>query len=142
MLERFGNVAVVIDKRGVVFQHAALHLEIVDAAREGVCQRLENKERQRLTVIILALDAVAIPASLLEADLGMLIGVRERIHEKSEQASRADVVDRGRHQNRKDLFGYDGFANRRNMVMDGNRAFAEKLLHTFVVSFSDPFNEF
>src|SRR6266853_1424573 len=66
VLETFRKVAVVIDQRGVVFQHAAFHLEIVDAPRKWICQRFENKKRQRLTVVVFALNAVAFAAGILE----------------------------------------------------------------------------
>src|SRR5207237_9784169 len=81
MLEAFRKVAVVIDKRGVVFQYSALHLEIVDAARERISQRLENEEGQGLAVVVFAFDAVALAPGLLEADLRVLIGMGERIRE-------------------------------------------------------------
>ena len=82
MLEAFRKVAVVIDERGVVFQYSALHLEIVDAARERISQRLENEEGQGLAVVVFAFDAVALAPGLLEADLRVLIGMGERIREK------------------------------------------------------------
>src|SRR3989442_4117721 len=86
MLETFGKVAIVIDERSVVFQHAALYLEVVDAARERIGKRLEYKEGKRLAVIVLALEAVALAAGVFETDLGVLIGVRENVSQKGEQA--------------------------------------------------------
>src|SRR5258706_3756952 len=142
MLEAFRKVAIVIDERGVVFQHAALYLEVVDAARERIGKRFEDKEGKRLAVIVLALKAVALAAGVLEADLGVLIGVRERVSKKSEQAGGADIAQRGGHQHGEDFFSHNGFANGRDEIVDGDGAFAEKLFHHFVVAFGDHFNKF
>ena len=68
--------------------------------------------------------------------------MRKSVREKREQAGGADVVESGNHQDGKDFFGDDGFADRRNEVLDGDGAFAEKFLHHFVVAFSDHFNKF
>src|SRR5712692_7918689 len=97
MLEAFRKVAIVIRKRGVIFQHPALYLEIVDAAGEKIGKRFEDKQGKRLAVIVLPFDAVALAAGLLEADLGVLIGMREGVRQKSEQAGGSDVVERGSH---------------------------------------------
>src|SRR2546426_11053214 len=142
MLKAFGKIAIVIDERGVIFQYAALYLEIVDAAGERIGKRFENKERKRLAIIVLALEAVAFAAGLFEADLGVLIRVREYVGEESEQAGGADIVQRGSHQDGEDFFGDDGFANSGDEIVDGDSAFAEKFLHHFVVAFSDHFNKF
>src|SRR5229473_7059307 len=141
MLEALRNIAIVIAERGVIFQHSALYLEIVNAPRERVGKRFEHKERKRLAVVVLALDAVALAGGLFEADLGVLIGVRENVGEESEQAGSADVVERGSHQDGKDFFGDDGFADGGDEVVDGNGAFAEKLFHHFVVAFGNHFDK-
>src|SRR6266436_3948361 len=104
MLETFREVAIVIDERGVVFQDAAFYLEIVDAASEGISKCLEDKEGKRLAVIVLALDAVALAAGLLETYLRVLVGMRENIGKEREQAGGADIVDRRSHQDGKDFF--------------------------------------
>src|SRR5260370_11136518 len=82
MLEAFGKVAIVIGERGVIFQDAALHFEVVDTSRERIGQRFEDKEGERLAIVILALDAVALAAGLLEADLGVLIGMGKCVGEE------------------------------------------------------------
>src|SRR5258708_23063763 len=79
MLEAFRKAAIVIDERGVVFQHAALYLEVVDAARERIGQRFEYKEGKRLAVIVLALKAIALASRVFEADLGVVIRVRANV---------------------------------------------------------------
>ncbi len=142
MLETFRKVAIVIDKRGVIFQYAAFYLEVVYAAGERIGKRFENKEGKRLAVIVLALDAVTFAAGIFEADLGVLIRVRENVSKKSEQAGGADIVQRGSHQHGKDFFSDDGFADGGDEIVDGNGAFAEKLFHHFVVAFGDHFNKF
>src|SRR5260370_30161351 len=142
MMEAFRKVAIVIDERGIVFQYAALYLEVVDAARERIGKSFEDKDGKRLAVMVLALDAIAFAAGVFEADLGVLIGVRENVSKKSEQAGGADIVQRGGHQDGEDFFGHDGFANGRDEVVDGDSAFAEKFLHHFVVAFGDHFNKF
>ncbi len=83
VLKALWQAAVVVEQRGVVFQHAALDLEIVDAAGEGIGEGLEDEERKRLAVVVLALDTVALALRLLEADLRMLVGMREDIGDKS-----------------------------------------------------------
>src|SRR5260370_26622877 len=135
MLEAFRKVAIVIRKRGVILQSPALYLEIVDAARERVGKRLEDKEGKWLAVIVLPFDAIALAASFLEADLGVLIGMREGVHQKSEQAGGTDVVNRGGHQNGKDLFCQEGFTDGGGKVVDGNGAFAKKPFHHFLDAF-------
>src|SRR5260370_32675308 len=125
-----------------MFQQAALSLEVVDAARERIGKSFEDKDGKRLAVIVLALKAVALAAGVFEADLGVLIGVRENVSKKSEQAGGADIVQCGGHQDGEDFFGHDGFANGRDEVVGGDSAFAEKFLHHFVVAFGDHFNKF
>src|SRR5258708_16401003 len=73
MLEAFRKVAIVIDERGVVFQHAALYLEVVDAARERIGKSCEDKDGKRLAVLVLALKAGALCARAFETDLGVVI---------------------------------------------------------------------
>src|SRR4029077_12238649 len=114
MLEAFGKTAIVIHERSVIFQNAAFHFEIVDAPREWIGKRLKNKDGKRLCVVVFALYAVALAARLLEAHLGVLIGMRENVRQESEQAGGANVVERGNHQNRKDFFSDDGAADCRN----------------------------
>src|SRR5258708_29375132 len=135
VLKALGQAAIVIDERGVIFQDAALYLEIVDAAGERVRKRFEDKEGKRLAVVVLALEAVSLAASVLEADLGMLMCVPKNVGEKSEQASRADVVEPGSHENREDFFGDDGFANGGKWIAAGDGALAEKTPHRFAPRF-------
>src|SRR5712664_144085 len=142
MLKAFRNVAIVIGESGVIFQDSALHLEVVDAAGERIGKRFEDEEGERLAVVVLAIEAIALAAGVFEAYLGVLIRVGESVSKKSEQAGGADVAKRGSHQDGKDFFGDDGFADGGDEVVDGNGAFAEKLLHHFVVAFSDHFDEF
>src|SRR5260370_36304132 len=125
-----------------MFQQASIYLEVLDAARESIGKSFEDKDGKRLAVIVLARKAVALAAGVFEADLGVLIGVRENVSKKSEQAGGADIVQRGGHQDGEDFFGHDGFANGRDEVVDGDSAFAEKFLHHFVVAFGDHFNKF
>src|SRR5260370_39235570 len=105
MLEAFRKVAIVIRKRGVIFQYPALYLEIVDAARERVGKRLEDKEGKWLAVIVLPFDTVALAASFLEAHLRVLIGMREGVGKKGEQAGGSAAVERGRHQHGEEFLG-------------------------------------
>src|SRR5260370_36815251 len=111
MLEAFRKVAIVIGERGVILQYTAFYLEIVDAAREKIGKRFEDKEGEGLAVVVLALEAVALAAGLPEANLGVLIGMRESVGEESEQAGGADVMERGCHQDGKDFLGDDSAAN-------------------------------
>src|SRR6266851_1420728 len=142
MLKALQNVAIVIGESGVIFQDSALHLEVVDAAGERIGKRFEDEEGERLAVVVLAIEAIALAAGVFEAYLGVLIRVGESVSKKSEQAGGADVAKRGSHQDGKDFFRDDGFADGGDEVVDGNGAFAEKLLHHFVVAFSDHFDEF
>src|SRR6266700_615849 len=142
MLEAFRNVAIVIGERGVISQDSALYLEIVDTSREWIGKRLEDEEGKRLAIVVLAVDAVALAAGLLEADLRVLIGMRERVGEEREEAGGADVVKSGSHQDGEKFFGDDGFADGGDEVMDGNSAFAKKLFHHFVVAFGNHFDQF
>src|SRR5260370_11377947 len=100
MLKTFGKVAIVIRKRGVIFQHPALYLEIVDAARERIGKRLVDKQGKRLAVIVLPFDAVALAAGVFVAHLGVLIGMRERVTEEREEAGGSAVLQRASQQNR------------------------------------------
>src|SRR5215813_12976410 len=84
VLETLLGIAGEIGQCRVVFQHAAFHFEIVDAARKRVGQRLEYKERKRLAVIIFALDTIALAAHFLESFLRVLIGMRKHIGEERE----------------------------------------------------------
>ncbi len=59
VLEAFGQAAIVVQQRGVIFQHAAHHLEIVDAPGERIGQRLEDEQRKRLGVVEFAGDGLA-----------------------------------------------------------------------------------
>src|SRR5258708_23873211 len=111
MLKTFRKVAIVIRKRGVIFQDSALYLEIVDAARERIGKRLVDKQGKRLAVIVLPFDAVALAAGVFVAHLGVLIGMRERVSEEREEAGGSDAWPRRRHQNGKSLFGHSGFAD-------------------------------
>ena len=78
VLKTFRNIAIEIEKRGVVFKDTALDLEIVDAAGEGIGKSLENEEGKRLRVIVLAVDAIALAGGFLEAGLRVLVRMRER----------------------------------------------------------------
>ena len=51
VLEALGQTAIVIQEGGVIFQHAAHHFEIVDAAGEGIGERFENEKRKRLGIV-------------------------------------------------------------------------------------------
>ncbi len=141
MLEALWNIAIVIEERGIVFQNAAFHFEIVDAARKGVGERLEDKKGERLAVVVFALDTVAFSARLFVGDLAVLVRVGESISKKREQAGGADIVQARGHHHRKDFFADDGFADGRNQVVNGDRAFAKKLFHHFVVAFGDHFDQ-
>src|SRR2546422_5891378 len=95
MLKAFGKIAIVIDKRGVIFQYAALYLEIVDAAGERIGKRFEDKERKRLAIIVLALEAVAFAAGLFEVDLGVLCRGRGYGGEERGQAGGGRILECG-----------------------------------------------
>ena len=77
VLKAFRQRAIVIQQRGVIFQHAAHHFEIVDAPGKRIGQRFEHKQRKRLGIVVFPLDAIAFPARLLESDMRMLVGMRE-----------------------------------------------------------------
>src|SRR5262249_34613043 len=85
VLKTLWSAAIEILDSRVVLEHAALHLKIIDAACEGVGKSLENEDRKRLRIVVLAVDAVALAAGFLEADLGMLVGMRENIREEGEK---------------------------------------------------------
>jgi len=142
MLEAFRNVAIVIGKCGVIFQDSALNLEVVDTAGERICKRFEDKEGERLGVVVLALEAVALPPGSLNPTWACSSGCGKSVGKKSEQAGGTDVAERGSHQDGEDFLGDDGFADGGDEVVDGNGAFAEKLFHHFVVAFGDHFDEF
>src|SRR5712691_7665847 len=57
VLKTLGKIAVVVEKGCIVFQNAAFHFEIVDAAGERIGKRLEDEEREWLAVVVFALDA-------------------------------------------------------------------------------------
>ena len=141
VLKALGNVAIEIVEGGVVFEDAAFHLEIVDAAGEGVSEGFESEDRERLGVVVFAIDAVALGSGFLEAELGVLIGMGEYIGEEGEQAGAADVAGRGNHKDRHNFFRDDGFTDGWDQVLDRNGAFAEKLLHHFVVALGDHFDQ-
>ena len=44
VLEALRNVAIVVQERGVIFQHSAHHFEVVDAPGEGVRECFEDEE--------------------------------------------------------------------------------------------------
>src|SRR5260370_41376164 len=93
-------------------------------------------------VVVVGVEGVGVVGGLPEANLGVLIGMRESVGEESEQAGGADVMERGCHQDGKDFLGDDSAANGGDEVVNGNGAFAEKLLHHFVVAFGDHLDEF
>ena len=97
VLQALWCVAIVVLKRGIVLEDAAFHLEVVDAPGERIGEGLEHKERNRLAVVVLAFDAIALSAGIFVADLRMLVGMRKRIGQKGEQAGGGDVVRRGSH---------------------------------------------
>ena len=68
--------------------------------------------------------------------------MREYIREEGEQAGAAHVARGRNHQHGNNLFRDDGLANRGNQIFDGNRTFAEKFLHHFVVALGDHLDEF
>ena len=86
MLKAFRDAAVEILQRGIILQHSALHLEIIDAPGKRIGERLEHEQRKRLTVIILALDALTFAVRLREAHLRVFIRMREHIGHKRQQA--------------------------------------------------------
>src|SRR5712664_2633856 len=98
MLEALLDAAVVIVERGIVFQHAALYFEIVDAARKRIGDGFENEKRKRLAVVILAFDTVAFAIGILVSDLRMLIGMRKGVGKKREQPGRTEAEQRAHHQ--------------------------------------------
>ncbi len=108
----------------------------------GSASVLKTKTRDGLVVVVFALDAIAFACRLVEADLRMLVGMREAIGDKGEQAGGSDVVQRGDHQYGENLFGDDGFAHAGNQVLNRDRAFAEKFIHQFVIAFGDHLDEF
>ena len=69
VLEAFRDVAIEILQRGVIFQNAAFHFEIVDASGEGVGERFEDEDGKRLRVVVFAFDAIALAAGFLETKL-------------------------------------------------------------------------
>src|SRR5947207_12133095 len=85
VLEPFLRTPREIGERSVVFQNAALHLEIVDAARKGIGKRFEDEERKWLAVVVFALDAIALSAGFLKPFLRMLVGMRKHVGKKREQ---------------------------------------------------------
>ena len=98
VLEALRQIAIVIHQRGVIFQHAAHHFEIVDASGERIGQRFENEERKRLRIVKLVRDGVAFAGGILVRDDGMLIGMRENIGDERKQADASDIVQRRGHQ--------------------------------------------
>ena len=77
VLQAFGNVAVVVLKRGIVFEYAAFHLEVIDASRERIGEGFEHKKRNRLAIVVFALDAVSLAAWFFVTDLGMFVRMRK-----------------------------------------------------------------
>src|SRR5207245_2578400 len=90
MLEAFRKTAIVIDQRGVIFQDTAFYLEIVDAARKRIGKRFKDEKRKRLSIVVLAFDAITLAPGFFEANLCVLIRMREGVGQKSEQAGGAD----------------------------------------------------
>jgi len=84
VLEALRNVAIEVLERGVVFEDAAFHLEIVDTAGKSVGEGFEGEDRERLRVVVLAVDAVALATRILETELRVLVGMRENIGKKRE----------------------------------------------------------
>ncbi len=79
VLKAFRQAAVVVHQRGVILQHAAFYFEIVDSSRKGIGKSLEDEKRKRLAIVVFPLDAVTLAFGLFEADLRVLIGMREDI---------------------------------------------------------------
>src|SRR5260370_26806933 len=123
MLQALRKVAIVIRESGGIFQDTALYLEIIDAAGERVGKRLEDKEGKRLAVVVFSLDAIALAAGILEADLRVLIGMRERVGKDSKQAGVGDVVETRRHQGGKDFLVDDCLTGVGVDAVDGSRGF-------------------
>ena len=135
VLKAFRGAAVVIQQRRVIFQNTALHLEIVDSPREGIGQRLENEDRKRLAIVVFAVHLVALASGLPEANLGMLIRMREDIGQKCQQARGPHVAQRGNHQDRKNFLRHNRLAHTGNQILDRDCAFPEEFLHQIVVAF-------
>ena len=94
VLEALRRRVVEIRQRRIVFQDAAHHLVVRDAPREGIGERLENEEGERLRVVHFALGAVALPAGLRCARRDALAGMRENIGYERQQARAADIEQR------------------------------------------------
>src|SRR5579864_2824720 len=100
VLKALREAPVVVEQRGVVLEHAAFYLEIIDAPGEGIGKGLENEQGKRLGVVVLTLDAIALALGFREADLRMLVGMGENVGDKREQTGGADIAQAGNHQDR------------------------------------------
>ena len=83
VLEALGRALAEIRDGGVVLQDAAFHLEIVDAAGEGIRKGFEDKDRKRLGVVVFALDPSPFPAGFPVAFLACSSGWGKRRRGKS-----------------------------------------------------------
>ena len=141
VLEALRRRVVEIRQRRIVFQDAAHHLVVRDAPREGIGERLENEEGERLRVVHFALGAVALPAGLRCARRDALAGMRENIGYERQQARAADIEQRRSHQHGHNAFFKRGSAQPRYQIFDRQCPLLEKLLHQRVVAFGDHLHE-
>ena len=114
VLEALRQITIEVLQRGVVFEDAGLHLEIIDAPGEGISQRFEDENGEWLIIVVLAINAIPLTVGLFETDLGVLVGMRENVGEESKQAGITDIATRRNHQHRNNFFGDDSFAHRGN----------------------------
>ena len=135
---------------GVVFDDAADDLEEADAAGEGVGHGLEDHQGKRLAVGDLAGGMAASGSSVLAA--ASMVGVRTAMGPRStgeghvdldevEQVVEGHVGEAAGEEHGEDAVFADGFVERGDEVLFGERAGLEVLLHQLVLAFGDQLDE-
>src|ERR1041385_8965006 len=120
VLKTLTGCAVVVEQHRVIFQDAALHLEVIDSAREWVGQRFENEQWQRLGIVVFALNPVALSLRLPKANLRMLVGMWKHIGQERKQTRCAYIAQSGHHQHGEDLLRNNRFAHAGNQILYGD----------------------
>ena len=119
VLQALARSARKILRHRVVFQDAGHHLEIADPPGEGIGQRLEYKNGQRLRVADFSLHLVAFAGGLAVAHgRAALRRVRKHFGQQIEQRRAADIVQGGGQHDRVDALGLKGFAQAFSQILD------------------------
>src|SRR5262249_16721658 len=108
--------------RGVVLDHAGKDFEVSDTSGKGIIGGAEDKSGGRLGICYLALGPVAVAGGVWRGVNGGVLGRGGTvIHDEIQKMVGAHVAQARSKEHRKDLVVANGFVQRGNQVLFGNR---------------------